>query len=118
ELETTFEREQAISRGDVRFGSFPVHVPRRVDDKRGRAVRVVEKIVPATGSMFVMGRVIDGCITRPMGTLGALVGSRKGRAALLRATKRNVTIAVAFAGILLCPGIALAALAHRDPGAS
>jgi hypothetical protein len=111
ELERSFEQEQSIAQGMACFGQFHTHVPHAGDGKQGRCVRVIEKIVPIQGGLFVMGQVANGCIGKPNGVFGSLLASRKGRAALLGTTKRNATIGFVAFACLLCPGVGLAAFA-------
>lgn len=115
ELDKTFEQGQSVTYGDVIFGQFQTQVPRAGGDKNGRGVKVIEKIVPVQGSMFVKGQLTDRVIGKPKGLLGSLHGSRKGRAALLGATKRNSTIGFVAAGVCFVPGLALAIFADPPP---
>jgi hypothetical protein len=113
ELDKSFEQSQNVGFGDVFFGQFQTHVPMAGGDKSGRSVKVVEKIVPPMGSIFVMGQLQNGLIGKPQGMLGTLRASRKGRAALLGATKRNSIIGFALGGVFLLPGVGLSIFA--DP---
>ena len=85
------------------FGQFHTHVPHASGDKHGHGVKVIEKIVPVQGGMFVMGQLANQAITKPKGMLGSLRASRKGRAALLGATKRNSIIGFVAGRPLLPP---------------
>ena len=115
ELDKSFEQEQNVSYGDVVFGQFQTHVPHASGDKHGHGVKVIEKIVPVQGGMFVMGQLANQTITKPSGMLGTLRASRKGRAALLGATKRNTLIGFIAGGLFVLPGTGLAIFA--DPPA-
>lgn len=115
ELDKTFEQAQNVSYGDVIFGQFQAHVPHAGGDKHGRSVKVVEKIVPVQGRMFINGQLTNQMISKPKGMLGSLHGSRKGRAALLGATKRNSKIGLIAAAACFVPGLAMAIFA--DPPA-
>lgn len=115
ELDKSFEQEQSVSYGDVQFGQFHTHVPHASGDKHGHGVKVIEKIVPIQGGMFVMGQLANQTITKPSGMLGSLRASRKGRAALLGATKRNTLIGFIAGGLFVLPGTGLAVFA--DPPA-
>jgi hypothetical protein len=115
ELDKSFEQEQNVSYGDVVFGQFQTHVPHASGDKHGHGVKVIEKIVPVQGGMFVMGQLANQTITKPSGMLGTLRASRKGRAALLGATKRNALIGFIAGGLFVLPGTGLAIFA--DPPA-
>ncbi len=111
ELDKSFEQTQNVSHGDVMFGQFHAHVPHAGGDKHGSGVKIIEKIVPVEGGMFVMGQLANQAITKPKGMLGALTGSRKGRNALLGATKRNKLIGFIGAGVFLLPGVGLSIFA-------
>ncbi|AKV00566.1 hypothetical protein AKJ09_07229 [Labilithrix luteola] len=115
ELDKSFEQAQNVSGGDVVFGQFSARVPFLTGDKRGRGVRVVEKIVPVDGSMFVKGQLVNQAISKPKGMLGSLLASRKGRAALLGATKRNAMIGFIAGAVAFVPGLGLSIFA--DPPA-
>lgn len=113
ELDKSFEQAQNVAYGDVIFGSFRASVPPAGGEKHGRAVKVIEKIVPPQGNIFVMGQLVNQAITKPQGMLGTLRASRKGRAALLGATKRNATIGLVLGGVMMLPGAGLSIFA--DP---
>jgi hypothetical protein len=115
ELDKSFEQSQNVSSGDVMFGQFRAHVPHASGDKHGRGVKVIEKIVPVQGGMFVMGQLANQAITKPKGMLGSLMASRKGRNALLGATKRNKLIGFIAGGLFFVPGVGLSIFA--DPPA-
>ena len=112
ELDKSFEQTQNISHGDVMFGQFHAHVPHASGDKHGHGVKVIEKIVPIEGGMFVMGQLANQAITKPKGMLGSLTASRKGRSALLGATKRNKLIGFVAGGLFFLPGAGLSIFAE------
>ena len=111
QLDKSFEQEQNVSHGDVMFGHFHTHVPHASGDRHGTGVKVREKIVPIQGGMFVMGQLLNQAISKPQGMLGKLVASRKGRAALLGATKRNSLIGFIAGGLFVLPGAGLSIFA-------
>jgi hypothetical protein len=111
ELDKSFEQQQNVSHGDVMFGQFHTHVPHAGGEKHGTGVKVVEKIVPVQGGMFVMGQLANQTITKPKGMLGSLKASRKGRSALLGATKRNSMIGFIAGGLMVLPGAGLSIFA-------
>lgn len=113
ELDKSFEQQQAIGWGDAIFGNFRTNVPPAGGDKNGIGVKVVEKIVPPTGHMFVMGQLANQAISKPKGLSGTLRASRKGRVALLGSTKRNALIGFIAGGVMFALGMALAIFA--DP---
>jgi hypothetical protein len=112
ELDKSFEQTQNVSHGDVMFGQFHAHVPHAGGDKHGSGVKIIEKIVPLEGGMFVMGQLANQAITKPKGMLGSLLGSRKGRNALLGATKRNKLIGFIAGGVFFLPGVGLSIFAE------
>ena len=107
ELDKSFEQHQNIAWGDVVFGQFHTHVPDAPGEKNGTGVKVIEKIVPIQGGMFVMGQLANQAITKPKSMLGKLLASRKGRNALLGATKRNKLIGFIAGGLFFLPGTGL-----------
>lgn len=110
DLDKSFEQEQAMSFGDVQFGQFRAHVPPAGEGKSGRSIKVIEKIVPADGRMFVLGRLDEQRnITKSAGITGDLIASRKGRSDLIGKTKRNATIGFVAGALFMLPGGALAA---------
>lgn len=113
ELDKSFEQQQAVAYGDVVFGQFRAQVPRTSGDKYGTAVKVVERIVPMQGGMFVMGQLANRVLTKPSGMTGKLLASRKGRTSLLGKTKRNMQIGLGAGVFCLLPGVGLSIFA--DP---
>jgi E3 Ubiquitin ligase len=107
ELDESFKQTQNVSHGDVMFGQFHTHVGHASGDKHGTGVKVIEKIVPVQGGMFVMGQLANQAITKPKGMLGSLMASRKGRNALLGATKRNKIIGFVAGGLFFVPGLGM-----------
>jgi hypothetical protein len=83
-------------------------VPHHSGDEHTVGVKCVEKIVPAQGSLFVLGKLVAGVITRTEGMLGKLMASTKGREKLLGATKRNAVIGFVAAGISVAAGVPMA----------
>jgi len=108
ELDKSFEQMQNISWGDVVFGQWRGHVPHDSSDRRTVGVKAVEKIVPAQGNLFVLGRLVAGNITKQDGVLGKLMASSKGRDKLLGATKRNAIIGFVAGGLSIAGGIPMA----------
>jgi hypothetical protein len=110
ELDKSFEQEQSMGFGEVQFGGFRAHVPPAGEGKSGKSVKIVERIVPADGRMFVLGRLDEQRnITKSAGLTGNLMASRKGRSDLLGKTKRNATIGFVAGALFMLPGGALAA---------
>jgi E3 Ubiquitin ligase len=72
--------------------------------------RAIEHIIPASGLLFVMGKMAGGQITKTDGMLGKLVASTKGRQGLLGATKRNMILGIVAAVLCLGAGVPLSIL--------
>jgi hypothetical protein len=108
DLEKSFEQMQNVSWGDVMFGQYRAHVPHDGSEHRTVGVKAVEKIIPAQGKLFVLGKLVAGIITKTDGLLGKLMASPKGRDALLGATKRNAMIGFVAGGIAVAAGIPMA----------
>jgi hypothetical protein len=108
DLEKSFEQMQNVAWGDVMFGQYRAHVPHDGGDHRTVGVKCVEKIIPAQGSMFVMGKLVAGVITKADGMLGKIMGSTKGRDKLLGATKRNAIIGFVAGGLSFAGGVPMA----------
>ncbi len=69
--------------------------------------RATEHVLPASGRLFVMGRLSGGQIVKTDGVLGSLTVSTKGREGVLAASKRTSRIAFAVGGISLLGGLPL-----------
>lgn len=76
----------------------------------GGRLRATERIIPATGKLFALGKLEQGCIRRTDGMMGKLMLSPKGREGLLGATKRNQIIGWVLAGVGLVAGLPMAIL--------
>ncbi len=108
-LDKSFEEKKSYGWGDITFGNYTVHVNRPMDgDKHAVATYCVEKIVPADGSMFVVGEYDGNVVKRKSSMGGKLILAREGMAALVGATKRNMILGFAAAGLLLPVGGAMA----------
>jgi HAMP domain-containing protein len=104
DLEKAFEQTQNVAWGDVVFGNFRVHVPATGGNERTTGVRATEKILPAQGNLFAMGKLAGGTIMKTDGMLGKLLLSPKGRDKLVGATKRNSLIGFVVGGLMFLPG--------------
>lgn len=114
DLTKSFEQEQHVSYGDVVFGHYSVHVPHHEDTV---GVRAIEKILPAEGNVYVMGKLAGGAITKQDGMLGKLLISTKGRDKLVGSTKRNSILGFVAGGVLFAGGIPAGLLIEsgKDP---
>ena len=104
DMEKAFEQMQNVSYGDVVFGQYRAHVSYDGGDERTVGIKCVEKLVPAQGNLFVLGKLGAGVITKTDGMLGKLMASTKGREKLLGATKRNALIGFIAGGVMVLPG--------------
>lgn len=115
ELTKSFEQAQNVSYGDLVFGSYQVHVPYSGGDERTTGVRAIEKILPADGNVFVMGKLAGGVITKQDGMLGKVIISTKGRDALVGATKRNAMLGFIIGGVVAVGGVPAGLLIESAP---
>ena len=115
DLKSSFEQTQNASSGDMRFGGFATSVPWTAERVLG--VRVTEKIVPAQGTVFVLGKLVQGVIATSDGMLGKLKLSMLGRDKLVGRTKLFATLAFVWAGSCAVPGLPMAVFADWSPDA-
>lgn len=107
DFEKSFEQMQNVAWGDVVFGQFRTHIPHDHSDKRTTGIRAIEKIVPAQGNLFVMGKLAAGTVSKTDGMLGKLIASTKGREKLVGTTKRNALLGFVGGGVLFLGGGAM-----------
>jgi len=105
DLTKAFEQAQNVSYGDLVFGQYSVHVPYSGGDERTVSIRAIEKILPAEGSLFVMGKLAGGAITKQDGMLGKVLISTKGRDKLVGSTKRNSILGFVAGGVMFAGGL-------------
>jgi hypothetical protein len=74
----------------------------------GGRLRATEKIIPAQGKLFALGKHEQGRIVRHDGMMGSLILSPKGREGLMGATKRNMIIGFVLAGVGVVAGLPMA----------
>jgi hypothetical protein len=74
----------------------------------GGKLRATERILPAQGKLFALGKHEQGRIGKTDGMLGKLILSPKGREGLIGATKRNMIIGFVLAGVGLVVGLPMA----------
>lgn len=108
DLTKSFEQAQNVSYGDLVFGQYSVHVPYSGGDERTTGIRAIEKILPAEGNLFVMGKLAGGVITKQDGMLGKVLISTKGRDKLVGSTKRNSVLGFVAGGVMFAGGIPMA----------
>jgi E3 Ubiquitin ligase len=108
-LEKVFDEKKSYGWGDISFGNYSTHINSPSDsEKHATGTHCVEKILPAQGSLFVLGKVHDQVVTKRDGLLGTLMLAREGREGLVGATKRNMLIAFVAAGLFFPAGGAMA----------
>jgi hypothetical protein len=74
----------------------------------GGRLRATERILPAQGKLFALGKHEQGRIVKHDGMLGKLILSPKGREGLMGATKRNMIIGFVLAGVGVLAGLPMA----------
>jgi hypothetical protein len=74
----------------------------------GGRLRATERIIPAQGKLFALGKHEQGRIVRHDGMMGTLILSPKGREGLMGATKRNMIIGFVLAGVGVVAGVPMA----------
>jgi len=117
-LEKSHTEKKSYGYGDITFGNYQVHINRPSDsDKHAVATHCTEKILPADGNMFVVGKLTGDTITKRDGMLGKIMLSAQGRDALMGATKRNMMIGFIAAGLLFPIGGAMAAFGEAPEAA-
>lgn len=118
ELETTFAEEQPIDAGTTWFGHLRVDVPPAPsDDVRVVGVKAVEKTVTPGGTLFVVGELLGGLVSRPQGHVANVRATRKGRDVLLGASTQRAKIALSLAAAVGVPGLLMATFGHPLPSA-
>jgi hypothetical protein len=118
-LKESFSEKKSYGWGDISFGGFNAHINRPSDsDKHAVATKCVEKILPATGDLFVLGKLEGNVITKRDGMLGKLMLAAEGRDGLLGSTKRNMIIGFVAAGIMLPSGAAMAIFGEAPEAAA
>lgn len=116
DLTKSFEQTQGAW-GDVYFGQYHVHVPHSSGEEYTKGVTVTEKIIPAEGALFVLGKLAGGTITKRDGMLGKIMMSTKGRDSLIGSTKRNMILGFVFGGLSLGGGVPLSIFADAPEAA-
>jgi hypothetical protein len=108
-LDTSFDEKRNYGWGNLSFGNYHTHINHPSENgKHATGTRCIEKIIPAQGNLFVLGRVENNVVTKRDGLLGRIMLAREGRDGLLGATKRNMVIAFAAAGLMVPGGGAMA----------
>lgn len=91
--------------GTIRFGELRIPTPHGDSDDYTLGFSAVEKIVPATGTLFVLGKLEAGKLGKP-GWRSMLISSR-GRDTVLRATSRKQTLSLIGGSLAAMAALAL-----------
>jgi hypothetical protein len=75
------------------------------NEERTIGYRATEKLIPAQGRVFAMGKLAGGYITKEDGMMGKVMLSTKGRDGLVGALNRNALLAWIFGGLVGVGGI-------------
>ena len=109
--------------GTLQFGGFQMNTPTIVSlDSRTVGFEGTEKIIPPSPTLYALGQVNPTpqgpVLATPKGIgTGKLLLSQKGRASLVKSTKRNMVLGYALGGVMFVGGTLLGALGPK-PAAS
>ena len=99
--------------GTLQFGNFQMNTPLILDTEgRTTGFEGIEKIVPPSPNLYALGALAQGpqgpVVHTPKGIgTGKLILSSKGRASLVKSTKRNMILGYAIGGVMFVGGTAL-----------
>lgn len=98
--------------GTLQFGNFQMNTPLIVGEGSTTGFEGVEKIVPPSGNLYALGALAMGpqgpIMHTPKGIgTGKLILSSKGRASLVKSTKRNMILGYAMGGVMFVGGTLL-----------
>ena len=98
--------------GTLQFGNFQMSTPLLTGEGRTTGFEGVEKIVPPSPNLYALGALAMGpqgpVVHTPKGIgTGKLILSSKGRASLVKSTKRNMILGYALGGVMFVGGTAL-----------
>ncbi len=98
--------------GTLQFGNFQMSTPLLTGEGRTTGFEGVEKIVPPSPNLYALGALAMGpqgpVVHTPKGIgTGKLILSSKGRASLVKSTKRNMILGYAIGGVMFVGGTAL-----------
>lgn len=101
--------------GTLQFGNFQMNTPLIVGEGSTTGFEGVEKIVPPSGNLYALGALAMGphgpIMHTPNGIgTGKLILSSKGRASLVKSTKRNMILGYAMGGVMFVGGTLLGIL--------
>lgn len=101
--------------GTLQFGNFQMNTPLLtgiLSEGSTTGFEGTEKIIPPTGNLYALGALAAGpqgpVMHTPKGIgTGKLILSSKGRAALVKSTKRNMIVGYALGGVMFVGGTLL-----------
>jgi hypothetical protein len=98
--------------GTLQFGNFQMSTPLLTGEGRTTSFEGVEKIIPPSPNLYALGALAMGpqgpIMHTPKGIgTGKLILSSKGRASLVKSTKRNMILGYAVGGVMFVGGAAL-----------
>jgi hypothetical protein len=98
--------------GTLQFGNFQMNTPLIIGEGSTTGFEGVEKIVPPSPNLYALGALAMGpqgpIMHTPKGIgTGKLILSAKGRASLVKSTKRNMILGYAMGGVMFVGGTLL-----------
>jgi hypothetical protein len=95
--------------GTLQFGNFQMSTPLITGEGRTTGFEGTEKIVEPSGNLYALGALAMGpqgpIVHTPKGIgTGKLILSSKGRASLVKSTKRNMILGYAMGGVMFVGG--------------
>ncbi len=101
--------------GTLQFGNFQMSTPLLTGEGRTTGFEGIEKIVPPSPNLYALGALAMGpqgpVVHTPKGIgTGKLILSSKGRASLVKSTKRNMILGYAIGGVMFVGGTLLGIL--------
>jgi hypothetical protein len=98
--------------GTLQFGNFQMSTPLLTGEGRTTGFEGIEKIIPPSPNLYALGALAMGpqgpIMHTPKGIgTGKLILSSKGRASLVKSTKRNMILGYAIGGVMFVGGTAL-----------
>jgi len=95
--------------GTLQFGNFQMSTPLLTGEGRTTGFEGTEKIVEPSGNLYALGALAMGpqgpIVHTPKGIgTGKLILSSKGRASLVKSTKRNMILGYAMGGVMFVGG--------------
>ena len=98
--------------GTLQFGNFQMSTPLLIGEGSTTGFEGIEKIIVPTGNLYALGALAAGpqgpVMHTPAGIgTGKLILSSKGRATLVKSTKRNMILGYAMGGVMFVGGTLL-----------